>query len=153
MRAVVQRVTRACVTVPDGEHDEIIGAIESGFLVLVGIHKIDTDTDAQSLAAKIVHLRVFDDYAGKLNLSLLDTGGSALVVSNFTLYGDCRKGRRPSFTESAGGPRAEGLYVAFGAAMAAFGIAVQYGRFGAKMRIDLVNDGPITLLLDSHHTV
>jgi D-tyrosyl-tRNA(Tyr) deacylase len=149
MRAVVQRVSRACVRVVDNAEPETTGAIGGGFLVLVGVRIDDTDADARALADKISNLRVFKDAEGKLNLSLLDMGGEALVVSNFTLYGDCRKGRRPSFTEAAGGPQAETLYFAFGDALAASGVPVQYGRFGAHMEIEMVNDGPVTLLLDS----
>jgi len=149
MRAVIQRVLRASVEVVDTENIREIGAIGAGFLILVGIRTDDTEADAHALAAKAAHLRVFEDEAGKLNRSLLETGGSALVISNFTLYGDCRKGRRPSFTEAAPGPQADALYRSFGAALAAQGVPVEYGAFGAEMRVGLVNDGPVTLLLDS----
>jgi len=134
MRAVVQRVLQAKVeAIENGERQEV-GAIGRGFLVLVGVRTDDTDADARALADKITGLRVFEDEDGKLNRSLLETGGGALVVSNFTLYGDCRKGRRPSFTEAASGPLAERLYLAFGALLAAQGVPVQYGRFGARCR-------------------
>jgi D-tyrosyl-tRNA(Tyr) deacylase len=149
MRAVVQRVLQAAVSVVESGAIREIAAIEAGFLVLVGVRSDDTEADAQTLAEKIANLRVFEDEGGKLNRSLLETGGSALVISNFTLYGDCRKGRRPSFTEAASGARAESLYQAFGETMAAQGVPVRYGVFGAEMRIALVNDGPVTLLLDS----
>lgn len=149
MRAVVQRVKEASVTVVAGKETRLAGHIGAGFLVLVGVHMEDTETDARSLAEKIANLRVLEDENGKLNLSLLDTSQSALVVSNFTLYGDCRKGRRPSFAEAAKGEQAEMLYRAFGTALAAQGVAVQYGEFGADMQVSLVNDGPVTLLLDS----
>ena len=149
MRAVVQRVLRASVEVLEGREAREVSAIERGFLLLIGIRTDDTERDALSLAEKVATLRVFEDDAGKMNRSLLDVGGAALVVSNFTLYGDCRKGRRPSFTEAASGPSAEALYRAFGAALAAQGVPVQGGVFGAEMRVALVNDGPVTLLLDS----
>ncbi len=151
MRAVVQRVARASVRVveSDKEQSEEVGAIGAGFLILVGVRTDDTAEDARGLAQKIANLRVLEDAAGKLNLSLLETGGSALVVSNFTLYGDCRKGRRPSFSEAASGPQAEALYRAFGEALAACGVPTHYGRFGAHMQVELLNDGPVTLLLDS----
>ncbi|HZP83126.1 MAG TPA: D-aminoacyl-tRNA deacylase [Chthonomonadaceae bacterium] len=149
MRAVVQRVLQAAVSVVESGAIREIAAIEAGFLVLVGVRSDDTEADAQYLAEKIANLRVFEDEAGKLNRSLLETGGSALVISNFTLYGDCRKGRRPSFTEAASGARAEALYRAFGEIMAAQGVPVRYGVFGAEMQVELINDGPVTLLLDS----
>ncbi len=149
MRAVVQRVLSASVSVVEEGLAHEIAQIERGFLVLVGVRIDDKQEDAQALADKVAHLRVLEDEAGKLNLSLLDMHGSALVVSNFTLYGDCRKGRRPSFTESGSGPQAESLYHAFGAALAGYGVPVRYGQFGAEMRVALVNDGPVTLLLDS----
>ena len=153
MRAVVQRVLQASVRVVEREGDAASeresASIGPGFLVLVGVGKDDTEADARALADKIAGLRVLEDENGKLNLSLLDTGGSALVVSNFTLYGDCRKGRRPSFTEAAAGTQAETLYRRFGETLAGMGVPVRYGAFGAEMQVSLVNDGPITLLLDS----
>ena len=160
MRAVIQRVLGASVSFVDknvektenGDHEKIFeqhSAIENGFLVLIGVHREDTLEDSLLLADKIGNLRVMEDAEGKLNLSLKDVGGSALVVSNFTLFGDCRKGRRPSFTEAASGQQAEELYAAFGNALAAQGIPTQYGVFGAEMQVALINDGPITLLLDS----
>jgi D-tyrosyl-tRNA(Tyr) deacylase len=148
MRAVVQRVASASVVV-GGTSKHEVAAIDHGLLVLVGVHTQDTPEDARLLADKVAHLRIMEDADGKLNLSLLDTGGSALVVSNFTLYGDCRKGRRPSFVDAARGEQAEGLYRAFGAALTACGVPVQYGQFGAEMQVSLVNDGPVTLVLDT----
>jgi D-tyrosyl-tRNA(Tyr) deacylase len=149
MRAVVQRVLRAEVSVVEGEARREVGRIGNGLLILVGVRTDDTEADARALADKIAGLRILEDEAGRLNLSLLETGGSALVVSNFTLYGDCRKGRRPSFTEAAPGPLAQSLYESFGSALQAQGVPVQYGAFGAEMQVMLVNDGPVTLLLDS----
>lgn len=168
MRAVVQRVLEASVTLiktvdktvdkesvdkdtvdKDTQHKTEVSRIGRGFLVLVGVHVADTQEDALILAEKIANLRVLEDEAGKLNLSLLDKGQEALVVSNFTLYGDCRKGRRPGFTDAASGALAESLYLAFGQKLAELGVAVQYGRFGCEMQVALINDGPITLLLDS----
>ncbi len=149
MRAVVQRVLEANVLVVEGEHLRVVGSIGAGFLVLVGVREDDTEEDARALADKIANLRVLEDADGKLNLSLLDKSQPALVVSNFTVYGDCRKGRRPSFVEAARGEQAERLYQSFGAFLAGFGVEVQWGEFRAEMRVSLVNDGPVTLLLDS----
>ena len=149
MRAVVQRVLEASVTVVEGDVGRETGRIGAGLLVLVGVHSDDTEEDARALADKIANLRVLEDADGKLNLSLLDKAQPALVVSNFTLYGDCRKGRRPSFVEAARGEQAERLYQSFGAFLAGFGVETRYGVFGAEMRVSLVNDGPVTLLLDS----
>lgn len=145
MRAVVQRVSRASVLV----EQEVIGAIQSGFLILLGVTHSDTTADAESLADKIVGLRVFEDDAGKMNLSLRETGGACLVVSQFTLYGDCRKGRRPSFVAAAEPSQAEQLYETLVAAVRHRGIEVATGRFRAQMSVELVNEGPVTLLLDS----
>ena len=149
MRAVVQRVLKAQVVVIEGGETREAGRIGAGFLVLVGVRADDTDEDARVLADKTANLRVLEDADGKLNLSLLDKAQSALVVSNFTLYGDCRKGRRPSFVDAAKGEHAERLYRVFGTMLAGFGIGVEWGEFGAEMQVSLVNDGPITLLLDS----
>lgn len=149
MRAVVQRVSRAAVRVIEEGNAREAGAIGNGLLVLVGVSGEDAEADARYLAEKVAGLRIFEDEEGKLNRSLLETGGSALVVSNFTLYGDCRKGRRPSFTEAASGTLANELYQKFGQALAAQGVPVEYGEFGAQMEVELLNDGPITLLLDS----
>ena len=145
MRAVVQRVKKAEVRV-DGRP---VGAVGRGMLVLLGVGKNDTPEDAQSLADKILNLRIFDDSAGRMNLSLLETNGELLCVSQFTLYGDCRKGRRPSYDQAARPEVAGGLYDAFVAAARAGGVTVQTGQFQAMMDVELVNDGPVTLLLDS----
>ena len=150
MRAVVQRVIEATVLIGEYENRKGVGSVGGGgLLIFVGVHQEDTEKDAQYLAEKIANLRIFEDAEGKMNRSLLEYGGMALVVSNFTLYGDCRKGRRPSFTEAASGSQAEGLYLAFGKFLEAQGLRVNYGVFGAKMEVELTNDGPITLLLDS----
>ena len=145
MRAVVQRVKRAAVRVNGG----VVGSIGPGLLVLVGIGKTDSDTDLQNLAEKIVNLRVFEDEHGKMNHSLLERGGQVLCVSQFTLYGDCRKGRRPSYDQAAGPDTAQRLYDDFVKALRSFGIVVATGQFQAMMEVELVNDGPMTLLLDS----
>jgi len=145
MRAVIQRVKKAEVRV-DGR---TVGAVSEGMLVLLGVGKNDTPEDAQSLADKILNLRIFDDSAGRMNLSLLETRGQLLCVSQFTLYGDCRKGRRPSYDQAARPETAGGLYDAFVAAARAGGVTVQTGQFQAMMEVELVNDGPVTLLLDS----
>ena len=145
MRAVLQRVTRASVTV-DGQ---IVGQIERGLVVLLGVEQDDSDADAQQLADKTIQLRIFDDAEGKMNLSLADVGGSMLVVSQFTLLGDCRKGRRPSFIQAAAPELAERLYEAFVAAVGVQGIPVATGKFRAMMLVELVNDGPVTMILDS----
>lgn len=145
MRAVVQRVASASVVV-DGE---VVGQIERGLLVLLGVGTDDADVDAVALAEKITGLRVFEDEAGKMNLALNDVGGQMLVVSQFTLFGDCRKGRRPSFVEAARPEKAELLYETFVAEIRGQGIHVETGRFQTHMDVSLVNDGPVTLLLDS----
>jgi D-tyrosyl-tRNA(Tyr) deacylase len=145
MRAVLQRVTRAQVTVAG----EVVGRIERGFLVLLGVAQNDTEADARYLADKTVQLRVFDDAAGKMNLALADVGGAVLVVSQFTLLADCRKGRRPSFIAAAPPDLAERLYETFIAAIGAQGIPVAAGRFRAMMEVELVNDGPVTLVVES----
>jgi D-aminoacyl-tRNA deacylase len=149
MRAVIQRVLNASVTEVAGEERRLVGVIEQGFVVLVGIKADDTEEDARYLADKIANLRVFEDDDGKLNRALHEVGGSVLLVSNFTLYGDCRKGRRPSFTDAGKGEDARALYHLVGTLIAAQNIPVEYGVFGAEMRVSLVNDGPVTLLLDS----
>ncbi|MDA0590845.1 MAG: D-aminoacyl-tRNA deacylase [Planctomycetota bacterium] len=148
MRAVVQRVSSASVTV-DGE---ITGEIKRGFLVLLGVGEDDTDDDVVYLAGKVVGLRVFEDDAGKMNLTLADVGGAVLAVSQFTLFGDCRKGRRPSFISAARPEKANSLYEAFVAEIRGQGIAAETGRFQAHMDVSLVNDGPVTLLIDSRKT-
>jgi D-tyrosyl-tRNA(Tyr) deacylase len=145
MKAVLQRVSRASVTV-DGQ---VIGQIGGGLVVLLGVEQDDALADAQQLADKSVQLRIFDDSAGKMNLSLADVGGAMLVVSQFTLLGDCRKGRRPSFIQAAPPELAEQLYEAFVAAAGVQGIPIATGKFRAMMQVELVNDGPVTILLDS----
>jgi len=145
VRAVVQRVTSASVTVAG----EVVGKIDRGFLVLLGVGTEDTESDAVVLAEKIAGLRVFVDSEGKMNLSLNDVDGRMLVVSQFTLFGDCRKGRRPSFVEAARPEKAESLYECFVAEVRGQGILVETGRFQTHMDVELVNEGPVTLLLDS----
>ncbi len=145
MRACVQRVSQASVTV-DGQ---IVGQIDCGLLVLLGVTGDDQSKDATYLAEKITTLRIFNDDDGKMNRSLLDTGGQMLVVSQFTLLGDCRKGRRPSFTQAAGPEIAQQLYSQFVAEVQSRGIRVATGRFQAHMDVALINDGPVTVLLDS----
>ena len=145
MRALLQRVTRASVTV---DH-HITGQINQGLLILLGVGQNDTHTQVQILADKIVHLRIFGDDEGKMNRSLLDIGGEALVVSQFTLYADIRKGRRPSFTQAAPPALAAPLVEQFQATIAAYGLKVAGGIFGAHMDVELVNDGPVTIWLDS----
>ncbi len=144
MKLVIQRVRQASVAV-DGE---IVGEIDRGILILLGIHADDTETRIPYLVEKCMHLRIFEDEAGKMNRSLLDVGGGALVVSQFTLYGDCGKGRRPSFVSAARPEVAEPLYEAFVAAVKTFPITVATGQFGADMAVSLVNDGPVTLVLE-----
>ncbi len=145
MRACVQRVTEAHVSV-DGE---VIGRIDSGLVVLLGVAEGDTEDDARALADKIVSLRIFEDEEGKMNRSLAEVGGAMLVVSQFTLLGDCRKGRRPSFVAAAEPAVAETLYELFVATVGSQGIETATGRFRAMMQVSLTNDGPVTLLLDS----
>lgn len=145
MRVVLQRVSSASVTVAG----EVVGRIDRGWLALLGIAPDDTLADVQWLAEKTAYLRCFPDAEGKMNLSVLDVGGSVLVVSQFTLYGDCSKGRRPSFIGAARPEVAEPLYREFQIALRAFGIPVACGVFGADMQVALVNDGPVTLLVDS----
>ena len=145
MRAVVQRVSRASVSIGG----ELVGAVGRGFVVLLGVAPDDTADAARWLADKVVGLRVFADDEGKMNRSLSDVGGGCLVVSQFTLYGDCRKGRRPSFLGAAGPEVAVPLYEAFVDAVKALGVPAATGRFGAMMQVELVNDGPVTLILDT----
>ncbi len=145
MRAVVQRVSRAAVTV-DGR---VTGAIGAGLLVLVGVAKGDDETAAEYLADKVLGLRIFADAEGKMNRDVLECGGALLVVSQFTLYGDVRKGRRPSFDRAAAPEAARRLYEHFVAAARARGIRVETGVFQAAMAVELVNDGPVTILCDS----
>jgi D-tyrosyl-tRNA(Tyr) deacylase len=148
MRAVVQRVSRARVTV----EGRATGEIGSGLMILLGVGREDTSAVAASMAEKIANLRIFEDDQGKMNRSLLDVRGAALVVSQFTLYGDARGQRRPSFISAAPPEKAEALYEEFSAAMQALGIIVATGIFQAMMSVELVNEGPVTILLDSDKT-
>jgi len=149
MRAVVQRVSRAEVRV-DGN---TVGRIKKGILVLLGVGRDDNEQDLQWMADKVVNLRIFEDENDKMNLSVLDVGGQVLVVSQFTLYGDCRKGKRPSYSSAAAPGDAERMYTAFVETIESrYGIKVETGVFQAMMEVDLVNDGPVTLLLDSKKT-
>ena len=145
MRAVLQRVSRAAVVI-DGE---TVGAVQRGLLVLLGVAEADTEKEARWLAEKVAGLRVFNDEAGKMNLGVADVNGGVLVVSQFTLYGDASKGRRPSFVAAAPPEVAVPLYEAFVNALRALGLPVATGRFGAMMQVELVNDGPVTLILDT----
>lgn len=144
MRAVVQRVSSASVTV----EGKVTGQIGFGMLVLLGVTHTDTEAHADRLAEKLANLRFFHDDAGKMNRSCLDIGGEVLVVSQFTLYGDCRKGRRPSYTDAAEPQKAEQLYDTFMEKMKGFGLRVASGVFGAMMKVSLVNEGPVTLIVD-----
>ncbi len=145
MRCVVQRVTEASVAV-DGE---VIGRCARGFMVLIGVHADDTERDLRYMAEKVPKLRVFEDDAGKMNLSLKDVGGGMLAISQFTLYGDARGGNRPSFITAARPEKANPMYEQLVEAWRAQGIHVETGRFGADMKVSLVNDGPVTILMDS----
>lgn len=145
MRAVIQRVTRASVTV----EGELVGEIARGFCVLVGVATDDGEADAEALAEKVVGLRAFEDEAGKMNLDVTQVGGALLCVSQFTLLGDVRRGRRPSFTDAMAPEPAALLFERFCAACKQRGVPVATGRFRAEMLVDLVNDGPVTLLLDT----
>jgi D-aminoacyl-tRNA deacylase len=149
VRAVVQRVSRASVTVGG----RVAGEIGAGLLVLLGVSRIDNAESAAYLAEKIVNLRIFPDEAGKMNRSLLDSRGSALVVSQFTLYGDTRGGRRPSYIQAAPPEEANRLYEEFVRAMRALGVQVATGVFQAHMEVELINDGPVTILLDSEKSI
>lgn len=145
MRVLLQRVSRAQVSVEGA----LKSKIAQGLLLFVGVTATDTPSHSVGLAEKAAHLRIFSDSEGKMNLSLLDTGGQALVVSQFTLYGDCRKGRRPSFVEAAPPEQANELYLKFVEALQDLGIPVETGQFQAHMEVELVNDGPVTFLLES----
>lgn len=144
MRIVIQRVRRASVTVDD----RVVAAIGPGVVVLVGVTHTDTEEQARWLAQKVAGLRIFEDAEGKLNLGLLDVGGEALIVSQFTLYADARKGRRPSFTDAAPPELAEPLVRCFAEEVAAAGVPVQTGIFGAHMLVEIHNDGPVTIILE-----
>jgi len=149
VRAVVQRVTRARVTA-DGR---VSGEIQAGVVVLLGVSRTDNPESASYLAEKISNLRIFADEAGKMNLSLLEVGGAALVVSQFTLYGDTRGGRRPSYIQAAPPEEANRLYEEFVRSLRALRVPVETGVFQAQMKVELVNDGPVTILLDSEKTI
>ncbi len=146
MKAVVQRVKESSVTV----EGKVISSIGKGLLVLLGVAEGDGEKEAVYLADKIANLRIFEDDAGKMNRSLLDIGGEMLVVSQFTLLGDCRKGRRPSFIQAAGPEKANGLYEFFVSKIREMGVSVQTGQFRAMMDVALINDGPVTLIVESH---
>ena len=145
MRALLQRVSHASVTVDK----QIVGQIEQGLLILLGIGQGDTETQVKTLVEKIIHLRIFEDSEGKMNRSLLDISGQVLIVSQFTLYADTRRGRRPSFTSAAHPSVAEPLFEQFKASMAQYGVPTESGIFGATMDIQLCNQGPVTIWLDS----
>jgi len=145
VRALLQRTSGARVRVDD----EIVGEIGPGLVVLLGVGPGDDDATADSLARRVTELRIFDDDAGRTNLSLMDVGGAALVVSQFTLYADTRRGRRPGFTGAAPPQLAERLYLRFAAALRDLGVTVATGSFGAVMAVELVNDGPFTIWLDT----
>lgn len=148
MRAVVQRSLEASVVIDDA----VVGSIASGVVVLVAVAPGDTEREAAWLADKVANLRIFNDEDGKMNRSLVEAGGEALVVSQFTLYGDARKGRRPSFIQAAQGAEAERLYESVISELRALDLECAAGRFGADMQVRLVNDGPVTILLDSNKT-
>jgi len=148
MRAVIQRVRCAAVHIAGKE----VAAIGEGLVVFLGIGHGDTEEDADYSAAKTAELRIFEDEAGKMNRSVLDAGGQALVISQFTLYGDCRRGRRPSFTAAAPPDVAIKLYEAYVARLRALGVPTQTGEFAATMQVTLINKGPVTILLDSRKT-
>ena len=145
MRCVVQRVTEASVTV----NGETVGAVGPGLMVLIGVSTEDTDADLKYMTEKVPNLRIFDDENGVMNRSVLDAGGSILAVSQFTLYGDARGGRRPSYIRAAKPDEANAMYERLVAAWRAKGIHVETGRFRTEMKVSLVNDGPVTILLDS----
>jgi D-tyrosyl-tRNA(Tyr) deacylase len=145
MRAVIQRVTRAKVTVNGRQ----TGNISEGLMVLVGVHRDDSERDVTWMADKLVHLRIFEDQDGQMNLSLLDSGGEILIVSQFTLLGDCRKGRRPSWSSAAPPDLANTLYLQLVQAVKTYGVSTATGEFQSMMDVSLVNNGPVTLLIDS----
>ncbi len=145
MRVVVQRVGRASVVVDSNT----VGEIGSGIVILLGISVDDTESNAEKMVEKVLNLRVFNDEEGKMNLSCLDVGGDALVISQFTLYGDCKKGRRPSYARAAGPDKAHHLYEYFVSKMMGYPLKVQTGVFGAMMTVELANEGPVTLIVET----
>lgn len=145
MRVVLQRAKRAEVRV----EGNVVGCIDKGLMLLVGVTHEDTSEDAAYVADKIVNLRIFEDENDKMNLSLLDVGGEILSVSQFTLYGDCRKGRRPNFMDAAKPDHASEVYETFNEKLREKGVAVETGEFGAMMEVDFINDGPVTLIVES----
>jgi len=148
MRAVVQRVSSARV----GVAGETVGEIGAGLVVLVSVGTDDDESDARSMAEKLAGLRIFPDEQGLMNRSVSESGGAVLLVSQFTLHGDVRRGRRPSFAAAAKEPQARALYELCGSILAAAGMPVSYGRFGARMQVELVNEGPVTILVDTKRT-
>jgi len=148
MKAVIQRVSQAEVRV----NAKRIGAIDKGILIFIGVSKEDTSEDAKYLVKKIVQLRIFEDAEGKMNLSAIDVGGELLVISQFTLYGNCRKGRRPSFDKAADAQKGEELYDYFVSELRKQHLKVETGQFQAMMDVDLVNDGPVTFILESNQS-
>ncbi len=149
MRAVIQRVSRARVSA----EGEVVGAIGKGLLVLAAVESGDDDKDVAFLSKKILNLRLFSDAAGKMNLSVRDVGGSLLLVSQFTLFGDCRKGNRPSYSRASPGGEAEALYQTLLSSLRESEVAVEAGRFQAMMEVSLVNDGPVTVIVDSRREI
>lgn len=147
MRVIVQKVKRGSVTV----HGEVTGSIQQGYVLLVGFTHDDTIEDLTWMVDKVLHLRIFEDVEGKMNLSLLDVGGEILSVSQFTLYADSKKGRRPSFIDAARPEKAQPLYDRFNEMLREKGIKVGTGIFGAEMEVEIINDGPVTIILDSDH--
>lgn len=153
MRAVIQRVLRGSVTLEPGTTKERkVAEIENGVVILLGVGQEDGPDDACYLARKVAQLRIFEDTEGKLNLSLLETKGAALVVSQFTLYGDCHQGRRPSFTQAAPAELGKSLYEVFIQQLKALKVPVATGQFQTHMQVEIINDGPVTMLLDSKKT-
>ncbi|MGD9127542.1 MAG: D-aminoacyl-tRNA deacylase [Planctomycetia bacterium] len=153
MKACIQRVSRASVTIIEGQGGDptpqVVGQIGPGLVVLLGVAETDTDAEAEKLAQKTVDLRIFEDDEGKMNRSLLESGGQMLVISQFTLLADCRKGRRPSFVAAAAPDEADRLYQVFTAAVRKSGVQTANGQFQAHMQVELVNDGPVTIWLDT----
>lgn len=145
MRIVAQRVSSASVSVDNIE----LGKIDEGLCLLIGVAPDDTDAEVRWMAEKVVNLRIFDDEEGKMNRSLLETGGSILAVSQFTLYADCRRGRRPSFVGAASHEHGEALYRRFADVLKEIGVRVEVGKFGAYMRVNIVNEGPVTIIIDT----